>query len=112
MVAMLFIVYNTFEFKVFVASILVGPSVGLGYGLLEIVRAALLIIHCFHQSPNTPQLDPAWCQLKENTLVSTGVFFDPDQLSQLNFWAQEARQKLASWSNSRVDLLDPSCLFF
>ena len=27
---MLFIVYNTFEFKVFVASIRVGPIVGLG----------------------------------------------------------------------------------
>ena len=80
MVAMLFIVYNTFEFKVFVASILVGPSVGLGYGLLEIVRAALLIIHCFHQSPNTPRHDPTRCQLMENTPDLNWGIFDPEQV--------------------------------
>ena len=60
---MLFIVYNTYEFKVFVASIRVGPIVGLGYGLfkLDIVRAALLCINCFHRGPNTPRLDPTRC---------------------------------------------------
>ena len=34
MVVMLLIVYNTFEFKVFVAPIRVGPIVGLSYGLI------------------------------------------------------------------------------
>ena len=48
---MLFIVYNTSEFKVFVASIRVGPIVGLGYG---------------HFMENTPNLN--W-----------GIF-DPDQV--------------------------------
>ena len=46
MVAMLFIVYNTFEFKVFVASIRVGPIVGLGSSIESLFIFFFVFVSC------------------------------------------------------------------
>ena len=43
---MLFIVYNTFEFKVFVASIRVGPIVGLGSSIESLFIFFFAFVSC------------------------------------------------------------------